>query len=93
MITRQVWKFDAPKPGIILPAHVPLGAKPLYADLQHGEIVWWAEVDPEAPTLRVDVITVGTGWDIPESAKHVGTVLDGAFVWHVYVRGLGSPAA
>lgn len=47
----------------------------------------WIDVDLSGnPTLREFQI-FGTGdRSIPASARHVGTVQQGAFVWHVFER-------
>lgn len=44
-------------------------------------VVWTEETDP-APTRTVRVY--GTGHEIPEASRHLGSVVAGIFVWHVY---------
>lgn len=58
----------------------------LCAQMQNRLITLWAEVDASRPKRRVTVFIVGTGREVPCNAKHyLGTVQDGAYVWHVYV--------
>jgi hypothetical protein len=58
-----------------------------------GNPAIWIAHDPEgAPMLRSFLI-VGTGHTIPsgddiEPVEHVGSMIAGAFVWHVYERTL-----
>lgn len=44
----------------------------------------WAEVDVDSP-LEVEALAVlGTGHEVPEGARHLGTWLDPPYVWHLY---------
>lgn len=49
----------------------------------------WLEHDPTAPVKAMRVFGVfPTGGTIAEHAEHVGSMIDGALVWHIYeVRG------
>lgn len=67
---------------------LPLGARIIYAAMQNNRITFWAEVDEEAET-EVRVFHVrGTGHIPPfeEGGVHVGSMLDGPFVWHLYIE-------
>jgi hypothetical protein len=35
-------------------------------------------------TERRTFHVIGTGWPVPEGAAYVGTVINPAFVWHVF---------
>lgn len=65
------------------------GNVPGYAGVAHvarigpGEVALWVHVDTDEPERAVMFRAYGTGHAIPDDAKHVGTVLDGPFVWHV----------
>lgn len=50
------------------------------------DLTIWYEFDEEKPyPLRDRTFFVhGTGWSIPADQRHVGTVLVGDFVWHLY---------
>lgn len=69
--------------------------KLLTAQIQHGTIVVWAEVDTSKPNRKFQVIPLGTGWNLdpPSEAgcildthQYIGTVqvASGALVFHVY---------
>jgi len=85
-MSRTIWKCQIPitnrshtvtLPGVgILPVHVAM----------QGEIpTMWVEVDPDAKkTWDIDYQWFGTGQDIPGNAMYVGTVQDGALVFHLY---------
>jgi hypothetical protein len=65
------------------------GARVLTAQLQNGEIVMWAEVDPDEPMRVWLVYTVGTGTSFiadEHPGEYVATVQRGEFVWHLYAR-------
>lgn len=60
----------------------------------------WVEVDYQVkqydehpyPTERVVFHTIGTGHTIQEDTwEHVGTFIEGAYVWHVYAERLDDP--
>ena len=63
---------------------MPKGAKILHVGEQNRAITIWALVDTEAELLHREFIIMGTGQNIPyDKYTHVGTVLEGVFVWHV----------
>lgn len=45
----------------------------------------WIEGDPEKLMDRLFEV-VGTGQRVPVDGTHVGSWVDGAFVWHLYER-------
>lgn len=73
-----------------LKVEMPKGAKVLTAQLQHGEICVWAEVQPDAPTEQRHFEVFGTGHpmheDMGTSREYINTVQleGGALVFHVY---------
>lgn len=56
----------------------------------------WIEHDPSASPVTMSFFVVGTGQEVPGSTRleddgmspveHVGSMIDGDFVWHVYQR-------
>ena len=52
-----------------------------------GPCVWY-EVDDDLKEIEIQIIAIGTGWDLPKNIKYwdyIGTVQDGfGFVWHYY---------
>ena len=65
---------------------MPEGSTVVHVAMQDKHVTLWAEVtDGGQPELR-EFLIVGTGQTIPDRVpfQHVGTVMDGPFVWHVY---------
>ena len=44
----------------------------------------WAEVDTRNEKVRCLIRIVGTGNPIPNGSEHIGSFVQGPFVWHVY---------
>jgi len=67
---------------------MPQGAKILSVGVQRTEIVIWAQVNTDNPTVTHRFIAFNTGeacGAIPE--QFIGTVTVGSIVWHVYDEG------
>lgn len=84
---RIIWKFPL-KLGS-QPLKVPKGSRILTVQIQHGTLMLWALVDPQAIVpFRLDTIhVIGTGNDLPdvvEKFEYIATVQEGGFVWHVF---------
>lgn len=63
----------------------------LHVDSQDGWPMVWALIDSEIENTKYEILSVGTGWIVPDivtyESKYLGTVIDGAgFVWHYFVR-------
>lgn len=81
MDTFRVLKWSANDIG--LPHTVP-GRKIVHFGLQHGVPYVWTEV-PEGKEAHVTFVILPTGYTIiDENIKHVQTIQDGEFVWHLY---------
>ena len=94
---RTVLKFPfdlrVEKPEVMMPK----GAQLLLVGSQGNptELCLWAEVEvADGPSLkgveleRWELLVVGTGHPMPyKYLKHLGSVIAGPFVWHVYRRG------
>lgn len=65
---------------------LPKGAKILTVSHQNGNFVMWAEVDTEQVLEHRTFEVFGTGWEMPtyKEMAYIGTMFEGAFVWHVY---------
>lgn len=66
---------------------LPVGARILHFDVQHGKPQIWALVDPEAEMINRVFRLAGTGHPIiEEDIAHIGStlMLDGKFVWHLF---------
>ncbi len=78
-----VWKY-AISSGVTR-LEVPIGATFLHADVQGGQACVWAIVDPASGTETRHILFRGTGYYIEHQiVRHIGTMLDGPFVWHVF---------
>ena len=65
---------------------VPVGSKVIHVGMQNGAPYIWVEVSTN-PHLDIEgryFEIAGTGWEIEDDAVHIGSVIDGAFVWHIY---------
>ncbi len=62
-----------------------VGAKFLAFSLQHGAPRMWFECNSDATSHERKFMIVGTGHDIPVSARYMSTTFaDEQFVWHLY---------
>jgi hypothetical protein len=64
---------------------VPIrNGKLLHVAVQHGDIHLWAAVDPRDTESHAVFRLAGTGTMVDTSWHHLGTVLLGDYVWHVF---------
>lgn len=63
---------------------MPQGARIVHFAMQDDQPCMWARVDPLAAMLQREFWILGTGHDISDNLKHIGTTLHGAFVWHLF---------
>lgn len=93
---KTIWKFNLHENleqgngCLVTRIELPASAEVLSVDVQHGDVVLWASVNPDDQfkTSRRFAI-VPTGGTVPNgglSPRFLGTVLmhEGAFVWHVF---------
>ena len=68
------------------------GTYPLMVAMQDHNLCMWAAFDEAAlkdEKVMQEYIVTGTGFRVPDGAEHVGSVMSGTFVWHVWrKRGL-----
>lgn len=70
---------------------MPVGSRPVMVAMQNGQVTMWAQVDPDfETTTKRDFVVAGTGHPVPDDYVHVGSCMDGMFVWHVFETGRGS---
>jgi hypothetical protein len=50
-----------------------------------GAASMWIEMTPGMYVEVVDFYIVPTGGGVPDKAEHVGSLVQGPFVWHVYI--------
>ncbi len=46
--------------------------------------VWVQHADPDGRKIDRDLFIVGTGHEVPQPANHLGSFVQGPYVWHVY---------
>lgn len=90
---RSIWKFKLNSGITEISAKVykwlNIGEDP------SGDICVWAVVDPDATAADMQFYEVemyGTGWDINKKLEfehYLGTINDGPYIWHFFVRELG----
>jgi hypothetical protein len=80
-----VWKFEVAA-GDVVRVPMPAGARVLHVGTQRPRhLCVWAEVDGLAGLVERRFLVRGTGHPLPaDRGPHLGTVIDGPFVWHVY---------
>lgn len=61
----------------------------LCLQMQNGTPTIWAAVDPDYTLVQATIEMYGTGHDIEGSPDYIGTVQDGRFVWHYFLRHVG----
>jgi hypothetical protein len=63
---------------------MPKGTVVRHVDMQRGVLCLWAEVPPDSgpPSEERRFTVVRTGR--PAEGVYVGTVMEGAYVWHVF---------
>ena len=82
---KTIFKFEL-YPGGSTDIGVPNDAKLLTVQEQYGLLQLWVEMDDSAPTVRRQVMLLGTGWAIPEhkDITYMCTVQSHGYVWHAY---------
>lgn len=86
----QVWKVSltAQVGDAAFTEHeLPKGFETLHVDVQYGIITLWVEVDTKATQIPVKFWVIGTGRDVPDGLRFIGTALmaNGQLVAHVYM--------
>ena len=85
---RTIWKYPLDMRGW---NRVPIGpdAKVVLAaiDPASGAPAIWVDLDPDTDRGERQFAVIGTGHDIEPGAKHVGSMIDRSFVWHIFERG------
>lgn len=82
----KVFKYRLKDPGEITEIVARAELSPVMVAEQRQQAHIWLEVAPGWPVRTRRFIVLGTGWDIPGTAKHVGSYQSagGMFIWHVY---------
>ncbi len=82
---RTVWKYNLPYNGKTL--NLSPGARVVLVDTQNDALHLWIDHDPEIGGDIYDFVVIGTGHQIlGHTWGHVGSSIQGGFVWHVYQK-------
>lgn len=86
---KTVYKYIMPSPGTSVEIEIPHGAVFGKVEMFNGNICLWAEVcTGQHSNTTFEFTTAGTGWSVGDDFVLIGTVIDGPFVWHVFMRPL-----
>ena len=80
---QEVWKFPLPMHGSA-EVLMPVDARVIHVGVQGNRICLWALVSPDAEKTVRQFRVVGTGWPMTKVGRHLGTVITGTYVWHVF---------
>ena len=80
----MIWKYGIRIGGFSV--EMPKGAQILYVHEQDGEPYFWALVEPCAETELRAFFVAGTGQQIAEQARYIGSFMlhSGRFVGHLF---------
>jgi len=87
---KTVWKFPLTLNNGPQHLRIPVHSQPLHVDTQDGKnICLWALVEPDLlARTTLTIVVLGTGEETKEEHLwHLGSVLCGKEVWHVFVQG------
>ena len=62
----------------------PKDFKPLFFGRQGTDYFVWAEVDTAADQVPFHIALFGTGEEIPQNRRYIGSVVADPYVWHAY---------
>lgn len=84
---KSIWKFGLEVTDEQT-VEMPVGAKPLSVQVQHGTPCLWALVDTKALKEKRVVQIFGTGHPVADEGDYVGTfqIEGGALVFHAFIK-------
>lgn len=84
MVYNSIWKFPL-KLAAIQKISIPLGANKLHVGKDADNVFCiWAAVDTNAKMIDIEIIIVGTGWELAHVGDFLGTIIDYGYVWHIF---------
>ena len=90
-MSRVIWKFGFDiRSDVVI--EMPLGAKVISVQVQHGIPYIWAIVDPTAKVVGRNFKIYGTGHTMKDNLdlfEYIGTfqMAGGDYIWHMYMKG------
>ena len=81
---KTIWKFPLKMTGH-QEIEIPLPATVLTVQPQGDSVYLWGEVDPKSERVRVSIVMLGTGHEIPGGGlRYISTIQLGSLVFHFY---------
>lgn len=82
---KKIWKYHIPDHSF-LELNLGVGARPVKVGMQYNKVVIWIEFEDLVVTESEYRVfkAFPTGGEIPSNAKHIDTIFDSGYVWHVY---------
>ena len=84
---RKIYKYRLPEaPGVVTTINERI-IEVLSVQYQNGIPTIWAIVDPDDTSVAAEIMSFGTGWELPNGAeKYVGSLQDPeGYVWHYFI--------
>ena len=84
---RKIYKYRLPEvPGVVTTIEEKI-LEVLAVQYQDGLPTLWAIVDPDDKAETAEIMSFGTGWELPNGAeKYLGSVQDyEGYVWHYFI--------
>lgn len=87
-MSERIFKYEIETgPFSITKLTVPNNFNPIHTGLDpEGMPCIWMEVGTGDPLCLVEVLTLGTGAQTSGIHNHVGSFVQGPYVWHAYMR-------
>ncbi len=83
---KTIYKYTL-KPENIQQIELPIDFEILSVQMQEDDICLWAKVSAGISKVKRTICIYGTGVNIKEDdLTHIGTVQDGIYVWHIFIK-------
>lgn len=81
---RTVWKVPIEMNGHLQKVALPKDPVFLMFNVQADKWFAWFEVMTERENAGYDFQVIGTGHEVPTDMHHLSSLVQGAYVWHLY---------
>ena len=84
---RKIYKYRLPEaPGVVTTINEKI-IEVLSVQYQNSIPTIWVIVDPDDTSVAAEIMSFGTGWELPNGAeKYVGSLQDPeGYVWHYFI--------